>query len=281
MKANSVCYVLVACLGTMFSLADEQVNDIPRESSKTLEVIDGKNSFYYKPQPVQAGSYPTFIGEVFRPYPERYPGYLDLPDTESRDAARALHKIDGLNRRVSTFLPGGWDALKGVPLAFLTEDLQSAGYTGLVDDAALGMLDIFRISLSTPEHETIFPDRTVLHIQFLKGEREESLEIDMELVSSDGTYRISDIYETHSELARVLSSYFGIRRGFEDSPTSMRLTKLTGFDPKTSIIGLPSMKGAMLVHHVYLGSYRVVSGWQWTGRPTGLWGSLQRGFVQR
>ena len=73
---------------------------------------------------------------------------------------------------------------------------------------------------------------------------------------------------------------FGPRRGFNDPPTKVRLSKLTGFEPKIAISDLPQLKGAMLLHHVYLGSYRVTSGWQWAGRPEGLFESQQKGFVQ-
>ena len=272
--------LLATCLIAGFCLAEEPDIDTPRESSVTQEVIDGKASFYIKPLEVQAGSYPNFSGEVFRPYPERYPGYLNLPDRESRDAARKLSEVDGLHRRVSSFFPGGWDPLNGVPLAFLTKDLQAAGYTGTKEDAGIGLLDIFRIKLSTPEHKSTFPNRLVLHIQFQKGERETTLPVDMDLYERDGVYGLADRFKVHNEIASIAKSYFGIRKGFTDFPTSMRLTKLTGFDPELGIEDLPPIKGAMLLHHVYLGSYRVVSGWQWIGRPPGLWGSLQRGFVQ-
>ena len=231
MPRNHHGCLLATCLIAGFCLAEEPDIDTPRESSVTQEVIDGKASFYIKPLEVQAGSYPNFSGEVFRPYPERYPGYLNLPDRESRDAARKLSEVDGLHRRVSSFFPGGWDPLNGVPLAFLTEDLQAAGYTGTKEDAGIGLLDIFRIKLSTPEHKSTFPTRLVLHIQFQKGERETTLPVDMVLYERDGVYGLADRFKVHNEIASIAKSYFGIRKGFTDFPTSMHLTKLTGFDP--------------------------------------------------
>ena len=274
------CCALVTFLIGGFSFAEEQTGDIPRESSKTVEVIDGKSSFYIKPPVVQAGSYPQFVGEVFKPYPEVFPGWQKLSDLKSRQEAIDLGAIDGLNRRVSSFFPGGWDALEGVPLAFVSEELRAAGYSATSEDAGIGLLDIFRIKLSTPEHKTTFPSGLVLQVQFTKGERELTVDIKMDLRKSLGVYGISDLYRVHREIASVSKSYFGIRRGFKDFPTTMRLTKLTGFDPNTAISELPAIKGAMLLHHVYLGQYRVVSGWQWIGRPPGLSGSLQPGFVR-
>ena len=44
--------------------------------------------------------------------------------------------------------------------------------------------------------------------------------------------------------------------------------KMTGFDIESMDINdMPEIVGVPLVHHIMLGSYRVVSGWQWAGRP--------------
>ena len=84
-----------------------------RETSTTLEVIDGELSFYIAPKRVQAGSYPELVGEVFLPRTQRYPGLLKLKDEVSLRVAKDLENIDGDNRWISSFLPGSCDAIRG------------------------------------------------------------------------------------------------------------------------------------------------------------------------
>ena len=267
-------------LAVLFSLfAGFILAETPRETSKTIEIVDGKSSFYVKPPIVQAGHSPTFVGEVFRPRFQKYPGLLELKDQASFKTAADLQKIQGLNTRISSFMVAGWDDISGVPLAFVFEDLIEAGYSGTQTDVRTGLLDIFRIELSTPEHKTIFPTELLLHTEYTKGSKSRSTHTEMVSDHRDGVYRFRSIDLSLMELLEIRSD-FGPRQGFSDVPTKMRLSKLTGFDPNSAIPDLPPIKGAMLIHHVYLGSFRVTSGWQWIGRPEGLFESQQKGFVQ-
>ena len=252
----------------------------PRESSKTLELIDGVPSYYIKPPAVQAGHTPTLVGEVFLPRHQQYPGLLNMKDEASLQQALQLNSISGLSSHVSSFMIAGWDDIDGVPLAYVVDDLVEAGYSGEMHDARTGLLDIFRIELLTPEHDdTVFPQKLLLHTEYRKGDKTHTTVGDMVSDHRDGIYRISSVDLSLMELQEVYNE-FGPRQGIMDDPTKMRLTKLTGFNPHTAIPNLPSVKGAMLIHHVYLGSYRITSGWQWIGRPEGLFESQQRGFVQ-
>lgn len=266
--------VVVLVLVTGFTQAET-----PRETSKTLEIVDAKNSFYVKPPIVQAGHSPTFVGEVFQPRFSKYPGLLNLKDEASFKLATELSTISGINRRISSFMVAGWDDIKGVPLAFVIDDLIEAGYSGELHDVRTGLLDIFRIELSTPEHDTVFPTELVLQTEFTKGNKTHTSYAEMTSDHRDGVYRLRSVDLSLVDLNEVRNE-FGPRQGFTDVPTKMRLAKLTGFDPETAISDLPQIKGAMLIHHVYLGSYRVTSGWQWIGRPDGLFESQQKGFVQ-
>ena len=267
-------FAIVLVVVTGFSQAET-----PRETSKTLEIVDGKTSYYVKPPSVQAGHTPTFVGEVFQSRFSRYPGLLNLKDEASFNKALELNKISGLNRRISSFMVAGWDDIKGVPLAFVIDDLIAAGYSGELHDVRTGLLDIFRIELSTPEHDTVFPTELVLHTEYTKGSKTHTSYTAMTSDQRDGVYRLRSVDLSLMDLNEIRSE-FGPRQGFTDVPTKMRLTKLTGFDPETAISDLPDIKGAMLIHHVYIGSYRVTSGWQWIGRPQGLFESQQMGFVQ-
>lgn len=253
--------------------------ETPRETSKTLEVVEGKSSFYVKPPIVQAGHTPSFVGEVFLPRFHKYPGLLELTDEASFRTATNLQNIRGVNSRISSFMAAGWDDIEGVPLAFVVEDLIEAGYSGKQYDVRIGLFDIFRIELSTPEHNTLFPGELLLHTEYTKGGKSHTTYAEMVSDHRDGVYRLRSIDLALMALDEIRNT-FGPRQGFTDLPTKMRLSKLTGFDPQIAIEDLPPIKGAMLVHHVYLGSFRVTSGWQWIGRPEGLFESQQNGFVQ-
>ena len=266
---------LILLIFTSFSKAEE-----PKEISKTLRMVDGKSSYYVDPPIVQAGHFPTLVGEVFSPRFEMYPGLLNFRnDVASFKTAIELDTISGLNTHISSFMVAGWDDIRGVPLAFVAEDLINAGYSGEMHDVKTGLLDIFRIELSTPEHETVFPTALLLHTDYIKGDRSYTTIAEMVSDHRDGVYRLKSIDLALMELAEV-SKEFGPSQAFNDLPKKMRLSKLTGFNPNVAIEDLPPIKGAMLIHHVYLGSYRVTSGWQWIGRPEGLFESQQKGFVQ-
>ena len=254
--------------------------EAPRETSKTLEMIEGEPSYYVKPPVVQAGHSPVFVGEVFRSPFEIYPGLHKLKkDEASFKTAMELSTIAGLNTRISSFMVAGWDDIRGVPLAFVVDDLIEAGYSGTHRDVRTGLLDIFRIELSTPEHNTVFPIELLLHTEYTKGDQSYTTIGEMVSEHRDGVYRLQSIDRALMELDNVFDE-FGPPQGFKDVPRKMHLSKLTGFDPNVAIKDLPQIEGAMLIHHVYLGSYRVTSGWQWIGRPEGLFESQQKGFVQ-
>ena len=270
---RSVHALMLLCL-CGYTAAEE-----PRETSKRLERIDGMPSFYVAPEPVQAGHTPKLVGEVFGTQLDLFPGFAFLTDPQSVQIAKELNTIDGLNRRLTAYFPGGWDDIEGVPLAYVVDDLIDAGYSGTYTDASMGLLNLFRIELSTPEHKTDFPIDMLLHVDFTKDDRVESSIFDMVSDHRDGIYHLKSPDLTFSELGEIYEM-FGPRRGFDDDPTKMILTKMTGLDPQTAIEDLPPIEGTMLVHHVYIGSFRVVSGWQWIGRPLGLHESQQPGFVQ-
>ena len=270
---------LISVLVVFCSLISYSAEEKLRESSKQLETVDGKTSFYAKPLPVQAGHTPIFVGEVFQPRIKKYPGFLDLHDSKSIQIAKDLVNIDGVNRSLGSFLPASWKDIRGVPLAFVENDLIAAGYSGTSSDANIGLLDIFRIELAVPEYETEFPADLVLHIEFKKNLQERILPVDIYSEHRDGVYKLLNPKITLLDFGEIYE-FFGPRRGFDDVPTTMALTKVSGFNPQKAISELPPIEGAMLIHHIYIGSFRVVSGWQWAGRPTGLFESQQLGFVQ-
>ena len=273
---SPVRYLLLLLSVTITTLA---FADPPRETSTQLEWKNGELSYYVAPHIEQAGTYPRLVGEVFSSMWEKYPGLRDLPDGYSVEDALQLTNLGGMSHEVTDLLPGAWEPLRGIPLAFFAQDLVDAGYSGELHDARLGLLDLFSIHLTTPEHITEFPPELVLVIDLTKGTRHETLMFDMFSENRDGVYRYRNpslVYMELGEMYRV----FPRRKGFADDPTEMRASRLVGFDPETMIQDLPPLEGAILVHHLYIGSYRVVSGWQWAGRPLGLHGSQQKGFVQ-
>lgn len=278
---NALAFLVVYT--PLVALADDAVEST-RESSKRIEKIDGKNSYYVKPPVVGAGSFPTFVGDVYDHLSKQYPGLATLTTVDDVNAALDLMNVTGLNEFIGTFLPAGWDPIKGAPLAFVAEDLRRAGYSGGIKDAEQGLLDIFRIKLETPTHDTEFPDRAVLHVVFEQGKKRQSIETMMTQLEH-GVFRIEDVYKAIDDLKAIKEIFKVGQRNlnlmFGGEPTKMRLAKFTGFIlDETTIEDLPRFRGTILLHHIHIGSYRVVSGWQWAGRPHGLPGSQQLGFVQ-
>ena len=157
-----------------------------RETSKTIEIIDGKISFYVRPPLVQAGHTPTFVGDTFKPRFERYPGLLELG--RSTIQASISTKQYRWSKPPDQFFYGrSWDEINGVPLA--QDDLIDAGYSGQPHDARRGLLEIFRIELITPEHDTDFPTELVLHTEYTKGEKSYTSYTEMTSEHRDGIYR--------------------------------------------------------------------------------------------
>ena len=62
--------------------------------------------------------------------------------------------------------------------------------------------------------------------------------------------------------------------------TDSKLTKIAGIDENTEVDNLPEIEGVEMTHKVFVGSYQVESGWQWFGRPDGLFQARQSGFIQ-
>ena len=58
----------------------------------------------------------------------------------------------------------------------------------------------------------------------------------------------------------------------------LKVMKITGFDENSVIVvDLPRIEGVVMTHELYLGSFKVVSGWQWDDRKDSCTPS-RRGF---
>ena len=279
MIVRSIRLVTLLLLSEVLVLAsnDDSPTKVKTTSTK-VEIIEGEPYFYVAPIPVEAGSYPRTGGNVLAPLTDQYPALKNYVGAEFETAFR-LSENEGMGQRLSAFLPGSYEPINRLPIAAIEQDLKDAGYSGNSSDVRAGMLDIFRVELELPGFDSIFPAESILHLEFEKGKTSRILEWKMSS-SENGIYTISDISDAMQDLVTIYEE-FGARSGFNDSPTEMRILKMTGFEFNSeSIDGLPPIVGTPLIHHVYLGSYRLISGWQWAGRPIGLYGSQQPGFVQ-
>ena len=127
----------------------------------------------------------------------------------------------------------------------------------------------------------------VLMISFLAQTMGFNLYVDVEQ-RNQNEYFIHDSISVLNEIQELVQN---IRVEELSIPINLRPQ---GFYPRSARLALrglvlpdsswseevPDDIGTVLVHHVYLGEFRLVTGWQWAGRLEGLPGAQQIGFVR-
>lgn len=246
--------------------------------------VPPNDNLYVAPQKVQAGTVPAFVGDAYDPHVVLFPGLARFSDPEEYKIASSLWSTNGVGKSVSRYVLGGAEHLSKVPIAYVLEDLAEAGATTEISDIegiTRGLLRIFRVVVDTPMYESTLPATAQLHVEYTKTGIEHVVERTFDMELSDNGYLISDLILTLEQIRTVPDDFF-TAGGAESRGITATMVKMTGFDVESmDIKDMPEVEGVPLVHHVYYGSYRVVSGWQWAGRPPGLQGTQQPGFLQR
>lgn len=239
-----------------------------------------------------AGSTPRDFLEPVASYIEgkyflSYPALYD-------DNAKELKKImrePGYQiyaRTIQDVLGMRFDLASTTPIEVIACDLESAGFS---DDAELGIAHILSIRLEAPTHEVSFPSKGTLTVKITGHHKKDPVEIDVSMhETGPGIYVISGPDEAFREIATARTEFFNEEKSIptHDMRPGIKYPRwpelvfdsFSGLELDHDTIKDMPPAGVLLIHHVYLGKFRLVTGYQWAGRPAGLPGSQQVGFVR-
>ena len=241
----------------------------------------------FPPKYVEAGYFPTYVGDEIH---EGYP-VVKTFSSEDREKALQLDWNTGYSDPLNLFTGNAtwFGFFKGKSIAFVVEDLLAEGFDP--EDpisVATGLIELFHIKLATPGFESKFPHKATLHVTLIDHDIEYHgkdivLETSLSLTANgDGDYYFSNpkramrtFRELEAEAAKIAQeTYFG-GKGRE-----LKLTKIAGVNAKTEVDNIPDIEGVVMTHKIFVGSFQAESGWQWFGRPEGLYHARQQGFIQ-
>lgn len=256
--------------------------DIPLIRPKS-QVVDGELWIPYPEKYVEAGFFPEFVGNgVWQHGPESFPGLLKLSQ-EDAEIAEALNTRTGYADPVLFSSLGRVMFLKGKPLAFFVEDLVEAGYDPDNDvQVTNGLIDLFHIKIEIPGYEATLPEQAKLHLKYIDHDYDGVLNATLDLnAKSPGDYYFASRSQVLNTI-RTLYSGFEARFNARGHGRELKFVNISGFDESTVFVtDLPHIEGAVMTHEIFIGSFQAESGWQWFGRPEGLFQSQQPGFVQQ
>ena len=266
-----------------FSVSEESVQDLPTPPSRypPAQEVDGDWIMLSQPKFVEAGFHPKFIGDHLASSDDWYPIVSTLAE-EDQAIAKTLNKSTGYADLINDFLPGYVNFLKGKPIAFVVDDLRKAGYDP--DDARdlrRGLLAIFHLKIDVADHDVTFPKEARLHFKYIDYDHDVVINAAADMVAKQpGDYYFANFLEVRQLFDNIYREIprqhvvWGLGR-------ELKIVKITGFDEDSvKVEDLPRIEGVLMTHEVFLGSWNAVSGWQWFGRPEGLFQSQQVGFVQ-
>ncbi len=273
----------------------ESISDLPAPAAwlehPSPVMKDGTMVVKRTPPYVEAGHSPVNLGISMSRSLLNSPAIQSLPE-EQREEAFGLYYWMGLAKPIGVWFPGKTGFLEDVPIAFIADDLERLGVDPN-DDRAIGeaLLDLFHIKVRIPSYESNLPRRGVLHLKFIDYNRDVIVNGALDMVErKSGDYYLAnrrDACETLEDLVRRMGEE---RR--DSSPTDsqsrysrilpeLKIVRFTGFDESAvTVENLPEVEGAVMTHQLFLGSHQLESGWQWFGRPEGLFHSQQPGFLQ-
>ena len=267
---------------------DESVLDV--EPIEPFLVIPENRVFPEKY--VEAGYFPTYVGD------EIFTGYDVALSFSGRDKKTAMSLEDNrgygefLNQFVSGKLGLSWFRfLKGKPLALIVDDLKAAKLNAKkFMDVKQGIYELFHIKLETPEYQATFPKQAFLYVKLIDHDihiHNEDIVFETCLsltAKGNGDYYLTDPTKTISilkDLVRTAGEVVGVSYFTETSKgKELKLARITGVIDQVQVEKVPRIEGVVMTHKVFVGSTLFESGWQWFGRPEGLYGAQQDGFVQ-
>ena len=261
----------------------ESVLDVP-PVPLLLEIPENR---IFPPKYVEAGYFPTYVGDEMRGI---YP-VVETFSPENREKALQLDWTTGYSDPLNFFTGNltWFGFFKGKSIAFVVEDLIAEGFDP--EDpisVTTGLIKMFHIKLETPGFESKFPRKATLHVKLIDHDidyhgKDIVLETSISLTAKDdGDYYFSNpkkamkiFKELEAEAAKVAEVTYGSGKGRE-----LKLIKITGVNEKTKVDDIPDIEGVVMTHKIFVGSFQVESGWQWFGRPEGLFQARQQGFLQ-
>ena len=205
--------------------------------------------------------------------------YFDLSRLSRDERARLAAHEGG----ISTHPPMTYDAL-GVrydpiyelPLATFHEEIEEieeipSDGSGRYHNAGRELLYKFNIQLLSHRHRIEWPDTTTLLVDLSNDGVNTSVAMEMELREGNAYYiRYPGLFASAIREAIAALGQF----------PRMTLARLEGFEfsPRT-ISDMPPL-GVAVTYNVRFGSVRVDTGFQWAGRPVGIPGGREDGFLK-
>ena len=238
---------------------DESVLDAP--PVEPLLVIPEDRFFPY--QYIEAGYFPTYVGDA------EFVGYeaIDNFTGAERKKAISLGAFGGvgygksLNRFIGAMT--WFNFFKGKSLALIVNDLKNKGFNPDQSRSVQeGIFTLMRVKLETPGHKSSYPSNATL---FVNGE----------YYLADPIKAMKALQNMESEAHNITGITYGGGKGRE-----LKLVRITGINNEAKVENVPKIEGVVMTHQIYIGSFQVTSGWQWFGRPEGLFQSQQKGFIQ-
>lgn len=287
-----------------FSPTDESADNYPTPETRRLSRTRSETKWVelVEPRNVEAGFTPEwrqyFYASSDRDITAMYPAIKKLPRNQRR-IARSLRPDVGYGELICHYLPGYGQYvsfLRNKPIAFVLADLKKAGYSyeknvTNVDlkskhykHIAKGLLDIMHIVVEVPGYDHSLPTNVQLNLKYIEHDQDKVIDVEIDLVAREkGDYYLKDLNEVDSVLfqeLRVAMELFAGGVNQDGYGREIRFVQIQGFNDNTvKIENLPPVEGAVLTHRVYFGSWLATSGWQWYGRPEGVYGTHDDGFV--
>lgn len=263
--------------------SEESVLDVPPVPLR----LEKPKGWIFPPKYVEAGYFPGYVGDEIH---EGYP-VVETFSPEDREKALQLDWTTGYADRLNDFTGRStwFGFLKGKSVVFVVEDLMAEG-VDLEDpnSVASGLIKLFHIKLETPGFESKLPSEATLHVKLIDHDidhhgKDIVLETTLALqAKNDGDYYFANpkkamktFQDLEAEAAEIAEETFYSGKGRE-----LKLIKITGVNDSTKVENMPEIEGVIMTHKVFFGSFQVESGWQWFGRPDGLFQARQPGFIQ-
>ncbi len=254
---------------------------IPEDEFNAIVRGEKEPVFIVEPHPVEAGYFPRFEGNFFGSIYEKYPGLHKVPGdsfAHGKIVIKLRTETPLYAISLQDYLPGTWDALNGITVGHFAREFKRENIDGLSEESVgTWLARKFSILVNVPGYEFSLPKSSNVHIKFTLADAVHRIAIPAVLADNKDldaqAYVFEDPLLAFNQLTAIRSQFM--------QPPSMLIECLDGFvfNEKT-VADLPHPEGVVATHDVYIGDFRVVSGWQWAGRPLGIPGSLQNGFLR-
>ena len=179
---------------------------------------------------------------------------------------------------------------KGKSLAFIVEDLIEEDFDPEdPTSVAAGIIELFHVKLETPGYESTFPRKATLHVKLIDHDVENHgkdivLETTLTLKAKDnGNFYFANpkkamqiFQKLDSEATKITEEPYVMEKGRE-----IKIVKISGVnEDNIEAKNVPEIEGVVMTHKIFIGTFQVEAGWQWFGRPEGLFQARQSGFIQ-